>query len=313
MLPASCSFLLEDALVYEEWYSGPYWIETPMDEETSLVIHSGYLKQDGGSWNSRPVIDVPKSQIEGVKLTHTVRYPDGTYDEVDDGVTYALKTNNSTKENDIVSTVTFDYNEGTGKAETVNIEKTYIANGWTIKGTHYNNAAIITVTSDVTVEYDYVETTIGIEFPSDPERVGYTFDGWYTDSENGEVVTSYDGDEDVTFYAHWTVIPGPIVLPVNDDAREDSSYTVTFKYNNGSDDTTSNVLASYTPNGWLLDGVHYEDGTEVTLTNNSELIRDYNGFRIGCNKNIISESLQQYNAVHELIDDINNKKVLKRW
>ena len=192
MLPASCSFLLEDALVHEEWYSGPYWIETPMDEETPLVIHSGYLKQDDGSWNSRPVIDVPKSQIEGVKLTNTITYPDGTSDEVDTGSTYALKTNKSTKDNTAVSTVTFDHNDGTGKTTIAEVSKSYIASGWIIDGTHYDDATIITVTSDITVEYDYIETTVGVEFPSDPERLGYTFNGWYNDKTGGSVVTSYD-------------------------------------------------------------------------------------------------------------------------
>ena len=48
-------------------------------------------------------------------------------------------------------------------------------------------------------------------------------------------------------------------------------------------------------------------------TNDYELIRDYNGFRIGNNKDIVDVSLKKYNAVYELVDDINNKKVLKRW
>lgn len=48
-------------------------------------------------------------------------------------------------------------------------------------------------------------------------------------------------------------------------------------------------------------------------TNDFELIRDYNGYRIGNNKDIIDVSLKEYNAVYELVDDINKKKVLKRW
>ena len=47
--------------------------------------------------------------------------------------------------------------------------------------------------------------------------------------------------------------------------------------------------------------------------NDKELIRDYNGYRIGNNKKIIKVALNEYNSVHELIDDIENKKVLKRW
>ncbi len=48
-------------------------------------------------------------------------------------------------------------------------------------------------------------------------------------------------------------------------------------------------------------------------TNDKELIRDYNGYRIGNNKDIIDVSLKEYNAVYELVNDIENKKVLKRW
>ena len=44
-----------------------------------------------------------------------------------------------------------------------------------------------------------------------PEREGYTFDGWYDAKEDGNKITSYDADKDVTFYAHWTenvTVPG---------------------------------------------------------------------------------------------------------
>ena len=48
-------------------------------------------------------------------------------------------------------------------------------------------------------------------------------------------------------------------------------------------------------------------------SNDFEMIRDYNGYRIGNNKDIIDVSLKEYNAVYELVDDIEKKKVLKRW
>lgn len=48
-------------------------------------------------------------------------------------------------------------------------------------------------------------------------------------------------------------------------------------------------------------------------TNDKELIRDYNGYRIGDNKDIIDVSLNKYGAVYELVSDIENKKALKRW
>ncbi len=43
------------------------------------------------------------------------------------------------------------------------------------------------------------------------------------------------------------------------------------------------------------------------------MIRDYNGYMIGNNKNLEKVALKKYNAVHELISDIERKKVLKRW
>lgn len=46
--------------------------------------------------------------------------------------------------------------------------------------------------------------------------------------------------------------------------------------------------------------------------NDFEMIRDYNGYMVGDNLGLISVALQRYNAVHELVSDINSGKVLKR-
>ena len=35
-------------------------------------------------------------------------------------------------------------------------------------------------------------------------RTGYVFDGWYDAADGGNKVESYNGDTDVTFYAHWS-------------------------------------------------------------------------------------------------------------
>ncbi len=48
-------------------------------------------------------------------------------------------------------------------------------------------------------------------------------------------------------------------------------------------------------------------------TNDRELIRDYNGYRIGDNPDIVDVALEKYDAVHELINDINKGKVKRRW
>ena len=46
--------------------------------------------------------------------------------------------------------------------------------------------------------------------------------------------------------------------------------------------------------------------------NDFEMIRDYNGYMIGENESLKKVALRQYNAVHELINDINKRKVKKR-
>ena len=48
-------------------------------------------------------------------------------------------------------------------------------------------------------------------------------------------------------------------------------------------------------------------------TNDKELIRDYNGYRIGNNEDLVDVAISEYKAVHELVDDINQGKVLKRF
>ena len=48
-------------------------------------------------------------------------------------------------------------------------------------------------------------------------------------------------------------------------------------------------------------------------TNDKELIRDYNGYRIGNNPDIIDVSLRKYGEVHQLIKDIRDGKAIKRW
>lgn len=59
------------------------------------------------------------------------------------------------------------------------------------------------------------------------------------------------------------------------------------------------------------------DGNDIYTigdnTNDLDMIRDYNGFIIGNNKEVMSYALKKYDAVHSLISDVKKKKVLKRW
>lgn len=46
--------------------------------------------------------------------------------------------------------------------------------------------------------------------------------------------------------------------------------------------------------------------------NDFEMVRDYNGYMVGDNLGLVSVALKRYNAVHELVSDINKGKILKR-
>ena len=47
-------------------------------------------------------------------------------------------------------------------------------------------------------------------------------------------------------------------LPTNDIEKAADTATVTFVYGNGVENRTSTVTGTYTPNGWLVNGTHYE-------------------------------------------------------
>ena len=44
---------------------------------------------------------------------------------------------------------------------------------------------------------------------------------------------------------------------------------------NGEDSTTSNVLNTYSPNGWLVNDVHYDNDAQITITSDTTILPDY--------------------------------------
>ena len=263
--------------------NGAYWnLETP--QRTSGNVYTITETGSGGystnqNLNVRPAIEIPISNMnlttEPIPTLHTVTLPD-YIDEVEHGKSYVIPNNKYDKLNDNVASVTFDYQDGRENLVKY-VEKEYLNNGFKINNVHYDSNSTYVVNSDITLVPDYSETVIGIIFPDEPTRPGFTFDGWYTDSENGTLVTEYNNTSDITLYAHWSkTAESNYVLPVNNGTKNDSILsTVTFKFNNGSPDVTRNVVVKYTPNGWLVDGVHYNNGEEVATTSETVIFPDY--------------------------------------
>ena len=122
--------------------------------------------------------------------------------------TVTLATNNMTKGNENTGKITFNYN-GNGQANTTAYAYTqYTANGWqeATGGTSFTNGQSITPTSNYTLVPNFTSIAKSPTFPT-PTRTGYVFAGWYDGTgSNAKKYTSYNGEDDIILYAHWTKV-----------------------------------------------------------------------------------------------------------
>lgn len=146
---------------------------------------------------------------------HTVTYPDGSVEVHGHKELVDIGRNDGPA--DIEETVaTFKYNNGDSDTTSMKT-KTTVHNGFYVDSVHYDSDASLLLDDDKVVELDDDVTITGsIAFPADPVKDHYRFDGWY--DENDVQYTSYNGDSDLTLYAHWT-------LDVSDEL-ESNTYSV---------------------------------------------------------------------------------------
>ena len=137
-------------------------------------------------------------EIEGV----TVTKPDGTIEIKHYNDTYNLGVNNEPKANENGAVITFDYQDGETPSTTDYVLNSYTPNGFLVNGVRKNNNTVLTLTENITINYNYDVTRNSPVFP-EPEREGYVFAGWYDETEGGNLVTSYNGENNITLYAHW--------------------------------------------------------------------------------------------------------------
>ncbi|MBO7079686.1 MAG: InlB B-repeat-containing protein, partial [Bacilli bacterium] len=209
---------------------------------------------------------------------------------VEYGREYPTYENNYPKANTEEATVTFKYHDGETDDYVSYVEKSYTPNGWLINDTHYGEDTIV-FTEETTLVPDYAETVIPVEFPSDPTWFRHDFDGLFTEETGGEQVTSYSDLVDTELHAHWHDHMAIITTP-DGDVQVDENKQFTFPTNNIPKDSTkpgivtfdpqngevpikNDIIKIYTPNGWLLDGVHYDDGETITVLDDSTIIPDY--------------------------------------
>ena len=161
--------------------------------------------------------------------------------------------------------------------------------------TSYSPVAFVVVTQDGTIEVKLVTVTydanggsveelnktimyhkeIG-ELPT-PIRTGYTFTGWYTKVETGELIESTSIiDDDMTIYAHWSVNSYDVILDTQSKGVTDvtslkvpfnGSKTVTVTPNDGNYLSEISCTDGYTVSGYST-GLEYISKQTVTVKNN---------------------------------------------
>ena len=274
---------------YEEYEYGPngYWLETVQYDSgyNAYYLGSDRLGTEYAdySYGARPVIDVPKEQMEISDVApgyYKITLPD-RIEKVAAGSEFTVPYNTYAKSLVNGAYVNFYSNNGTATNNLPNytryVTKSYVANGFdSSDGVHYNDRDTFIVNKDLTLTPNNIEIENGVEFPEDPVKEGYTFDGWF--DSNGVQYTEYYGTTNLYLYAQYTLIPptpGLYTLPTNTKTKANDTYTVTFVYNNGSSNATRTVTVSYTPNGWLVDGVHHDNGETINYEEGMVITEDY--------------------------------------
>ena len=285
---------------------GETWIDVGSEDDNNYVFSGVTIPDDperehytfDGWYNEWDTEITDISELRGFDEVITAKWigEDVTVHLPDEDITveygreYPTYENNYPKANTQEATVTFKYHDGETDDYVSYVEKSYTPNRWLINDTHYGEDTIV-FTEETTLVPDYAETVIPVEFPSDPTWFRHDFDGWFTEETGGEQVTSYSDLVDTELHAHWhdhmAIITTPdgdvqvdenkqFTFPTNNIPKNNTNVgTIKFDPQNGQPIISKTAVKSYTPNGWLLDGVHYDDGKTITVLDDSTITPDY--------------------------------------
>lgn len=200
---------------------------------SNVSTNSGYVYYGKSSYedtvNADTIVDLP------FKTKYSLSYSKGDTDQDmtmpssesliwDDDVTLPSVATDSGRSVDI----SFDTNKGNGSStptDVADIHDKLTATGWSINGNTYSMGQSLTApkfsgkpNGEVMATLQYQSKTYDLPTPS---REGYTFDGWYTQVDGGDKVTSIEvtpstGAYSKTLHAHWSA----------------NSYTLTYDKNN---------------------------------------------------------------------------------
>ncbi len=219
---------------------------------TLTLMYAGLIGNETITPDVEPIFAITDARGNVVALENAVRSA-GTYT-----ITWsnAVATSFSDSDNYTVTkieTATLKVN-----SRPVVIPTYYILNFEENGGTTVKN---ITASYGVTIDLSKYTTT----------RIGYIFDGWYSDARLTNEITSVRLTKNTTVYAGWTEIketPGPIINPFKDIYTSDWYYDdVMFVYENGlMNGTAKNMFspALYTTRGMIVTILYRLEGEPNT-------------------------------------------------
>ena len=287
---------LETIYVSDLWNEDNYYYEqyNVFTYSTKLVGGAGTIYDENHDTSEYARVDDPNNDKPGYftyrEFRPMIYHPYNNWD-VDYGSSYTFEDNYQ-GDNTHVATVTLNKNYDGSEDDYAYVDIQFTLTKWQVEKNEYDFGDTIIVDQDIYLDPIGVETIIGADL-SPAYRENYKFTGWYTEPEGGELVERYDTEEDITLYAHWTeattvpvTTPDGIVyvpygeeynLGVNDlyQFYAEAEY-VYLDYNLGDDsDPPMTIMTEFLKgNGWLVDGVHYDDNSVITVTEPITIERD---------------------------------------
>ena len=137
---------------------------------------------------------------------------------------------------------------------------------------HWTDKEVYTINYDVNGASDSISSEVREKNTSyaklpQPEKKGYTFDGWYTKKENGTKITEQDSvTSDVSLYARWNIITYTINYDLDGGkvSNNPDKYTIetdTFKINNPNKDNYTFVGWRNNDDGSILKNISISKGS----------------------------------------------------
>ena len=281
------------------------WLETQHSNSGDYLIMDGSLKTvsylKSGQYiddaylmsaiHAKAAIEVPKEQLQ--KYTndyqHTITVEGKETLGVSHGYGYTLPTNDIAVEDDGTATVTYVYQDGQREDEAYVYYRDHQPRGWTDGTNTYDNNAVVFVIKDLTLRPNYYYRNSGFNMPN-PYRSGYRFDGWYTEPEGGEKITSTEDLVDRTLYAHWIAVTDfynydyswqqvdvgtEITLDEDDGGYNDFEdyfdFTLDYNYEDAPSADYINITSEGEFDHWEINGITYNPGDTYVINSSTRL------------------------------------------